>query len=359
MATGSRARKVTNGISNKKHWKKCIFNDDGLLTLLKYINTHLEDFRNNRWKAYKACAEMMPQDPRSKERYTERHLNSKVSHLLLENMKREFEVKDNRGRLFFTYGSQVLDLQVGFWYNKANGSVLSAQLESSLPTGISSPRETQRESAERHREQKRCPPADAVNTITNTNPLRIAIDQHSMGEARILRPYDLWEIGFDGGPDRFSSLSKDWTDNGLRNAMRELLGGVNNMVIACSCTNTPGPDYQNLDKQNSALVRLYKKVLGDDDDKRPFGEIIADKAIKAMAREDWLKSLIAAAVTMQVLQVDVPAVCYEQNTFCKALDTVLSLDPSQLYDPSDSKLSALTLDDSHHRHGHLQTAVVP
>lgn len=118
--------------------------------------------------------------------------------------------------------------------------------------------------------------------------------------------------------------------------MGDIFGEINATVVAFSCNAEidliPGPDYQNLDKEYPDLVRLYKMVFGDHDN-GPFGEIIADKAIKAMTRKDWLKALIAAAVTMQVLQADVPEDCYEQNTFLKMMDTVLSVNPSQFYDP--------------------------
>jgi len=158
-----------------------------------------------------------------------------------------------------------------------------------------------------------------------------------VGHLRILRPPPLWKaFGSDSSSHKNPNLLSDWTDYGLKKTMGDIFGEINATVVAFSCNAEidliPGPDYQNLDKEYPDLVRLYKMVFGDHDN-GPFGEIIADKAIKAMTRKDWLKALIAAAVTMQVLQADVPEDCYEQNTFLKMMDTVLSVNPSQFYDP--------------------------
>ncbi len=463
-AIGSKTQRITEGKSARKPRTRCSFNDEGVLVLLKYINSHLDDFRNDHWKAYKACTEIMLRDPRTEKRYTDRHLSNKVTHILHENMKDGFSARGKRNWLLFTYGTQILDLQDSLWHNKANGIVLSGQLESSLPrtapdpydsisnnvvssgacagsrkalvvashrfeprvqdpgrqaaqkgtnklredslkstastqedgrhcivvppplisghregqqqiqkdsvlallteqievglffTGAQEPilryklpsvrgaqdnnqqRSFDEEILEPQRKQITYPSAEATNTISIQAPAPSAdVDQHAVGHLRILRPPPLWKaFGSDSSSHKNPNLLNDWTDYGLKKTMGDIFGEINATVVAFSCNAEidliPGPGYQNLDKEYPDLVRLYKMVFGDHDN-GPFGEIIADKAIKAMTRKDWLKALIAAAVTMQVLQADVPEDCYEQNTFLKMMDTVLSVNPSQFYDP--------------------------
>ncbi|KAI9848224.1 MAG: hypothetical protein M1830_007302, partial [Pleopsidium flavum] len=188
------------------------------------------------------------------------------------------------------------------------------------------------ETLEPQSEQDSYPVEDAAHTLsTHIRAPGADGGQHAGGNLQILRAPLHWKhTASDNYPHRKPNLLQDWTNYGLKKAMRDIFDEINGTVVTFSCNAEidliPGPDYQTLDKECPGLVKLYKMVFGDHDN-GPFGEIIADKAIKAMTRKDWLKALIAAAVTMQVLQADVPKVCYEQNTFLKVMDVVLSRDP--------------------------------
>ncbi|KAI9875317.1 MAG: hypothetical protein M1830_008635 [Pleopsidium flavum] len=405
--TGSKTPRDTQAALARKRRTRCSFNDEGLLLLLTYINTHLDDFRNDHWKAYKACAELMPQDPRTKGRYTEKHLFSKVSHVLQENMKREFDAKGNRSWWLFTYGSQILELPDKFWYNKAYGSILSSQLETSLPRTVPNPynktpdgaassgaspsarnaldeaehgfeprvqghrRRAAQEAANRLRESsldsidsiretgggyivappqlasrppggKQQPRKDIVPTLLAE---QIEVGLYLKGEQEPILRYTLPSVGGaqDGIPQRSlleetlepqseqDSYPVEDAAHTLSTHVRapgadggQHAGG--NLQILRAPLHWRNTASENYPHRKPNLLQDWtnyglKKAMRD-----LFDEI-NDNAIKAMTRKDWLKALIAAAVTVQVLQADVPKVCYEQNTFLKVMDVVLSHDP--------------------------------